>query len=116
VVNAATADEKQRSRVETLRESRRKVSEFKACMARARIKREECKPLVNCCPDTVKCHLRYELSELHDQIHRLELEISEGRQMCLEKKKAEDGIVDALDQIDEEDLISDESIVSQQVF
>jgi len=116
IAASVAADEKQRNRVETLRESRRRVSEFKACMARARIKREECKPLVNCCPDTVKCHLRYELSELHDQIHRLELEISEGRQACIEKKRGDDAAVDVLDQIDEEDLISDESIVSQQVF
>lgn len=51
--NAADQDNnQQRVKIEVLREARRRLSEFKGCMARARIKREECKPLVRCCPDT----------------------------------------------------------------
>lgn len=53
-IDASGSDQEsqQRVKLEVLREARRRLSEFKGCMARARIKREECKPLVRCCPDT----------------------------------------------------------------
>lgn len=64
------------------------------------------------------CHLNYESSDLHNKVHKLESEILQGRQECVKRKRAlnKDELADAIDQIDAEELISDDSVVSQIIF
>jgi len=64
------------------------------------------------------CYLNYETSEQHTKVHALEREIDTGRRDCLRKKRAlnKDELTDALDQIDAEELVSDDSVVSQIIF
>lgn len=65
-----------------------------------------------------RCYLNYETSDQHAKVHKLEKEIVLGRQECVHKKRQlnKDELADALDQIDAEELISDDSVVSQIIF
>jgi len=52
------------------------------CQQKVQQKQAQCKKMDTCCSEIPYCHLQFELSDLHDQIRQLELDILLQRRKC----------------------------------
>jgi hypothetical protein len=60
------------------------------CQKQVHEKQQQCKRMQACCSEVQYCHLKFELSDLHDQIRKAQLDILEQRRQC-QKQQASNG-------------------------
>jgi len=59
------------------------------CQQKVHQKQNQCKENAKCCSEVPYCHLKFELSDLHDQIRQLQLDVLEERRQCQKQQQSQ---------------------------
>jgi len=61
------------------------------CQKQVHQKQQQCQRMAKCCSEVAYCHLKFELSDLHDQIRQIQLDILEQRRQCQKQQPQTQG-------------------------
>jgi len=57
------------------------------CQKKIQQKRKQCDEMKKCCSEVEYCEQKYEVSDLHDQVHQLQLDILDEKHKCVKEQQ-----------------------------